>query len=225
MRSRPAARSEPDGRDSTEMEWATNVDWARGKHSVRAGALLVEGAGDRSDSRTNYLGTFTFTSLADYEAGRPAAYSQRTGNPLVRYSQWQAGLFIQDDWRARKNLTVNGGVRQEFQTHLSDHWNLAPRGGITWSPFKNGKTTVRAGGGLFYDWLDADTFEQTLRVDGVRQQDLVILNPGYPDPFARAAPSRAVPARQYALAGDLEMMPQRVVMNAVMSRYSSRRRR
>ena len=66
----------------------------------------------------------------------------------------------------------------------SDHWNLAPRGGVTWSPFKNGKTTVRAGGGLFYEWLDADTFEQTLRVDGTRQQDLVIVNPGYPDPFA-----------------------------------------
>ena len=101
-------------------------------------------------------------------------------------------------------------MRQEFQTHLDDRWNLAPRGGLTWSPFKSGKTTIRAGGGLFYDWLDADTYEQTLRVDGVRQQDLVIRNPGYPDPFARrrvtaGAAAEQVPARRnarHAEAGD-----------------------
>ena len=48
----------------------------------------------------------------------------------VEYSQWQAGLFVQDDWRARKNLTLSGGLRQELQTHLDDDWNLAPRGGL-----------------------------------------------------------------------------------------------
>ena len=90
---------------------------------------------------------------------------------------------MQDDWRARKNLTFSAGLRQEFQTHLGDGWNLAPRGGLTWSPFKSGKTTMRAGGGIFYDWLDADIYEQTLRVDGERQQDSSSVNPGYPDPF------------------------------------------
>ena len=79
-----------------------------GEALVRAGAL-VEGGRFRSDSRTNYLGTYTFASLADYEAGRPSTYSRRVGDPLVEYSQWQAGLFIQDDWRARKNLTRQRG--------------------------------------------------------------------------------------------------------------------
>ena len=37
---------------------------------------LVEGGVYRSDNRTNYLGTFTFPSLADYDAGRPATYTQ-----------------------------------------------------------------------------------------------------------------------------------------------------
>ena len=83
--------------------------------------------------------------------------STRTGRP---------GFYVQDDWRARKNLTLSAGVRQEFQTHLDDRWNLAPRGGLTWSPFKNGKTTVRAGGGIFYDWLDAET----LRADAARRR-------------------------------------------------------
>ena len=197
------------GRRATDLEYATDIDYAKKGHSLRLGTL-VEGGVYRSDNRTNYLGTFTFTSLADYDAGRPANYTRRAGDPLVEYSQWQGALYVQDDWRARKNLTVNWGVREEFQTHLSDHWNLAPRGGLTWSPFKGGKTTIRAGGGLFYEWLDADTYEQTLRVDGVHQQDMVIVNPGYPDPSAGGASQQILPPSRYLLADGL-VMPKRAL--------------
>jgi hypothetical protein len=207
------------GRRATEVEWATTIDWAIGKHSLRAGAL-VEGGRYRSNSRTNYLGTFTFATLADFEAGRPASYTRRDGDPLVRYSHWQAGVFIQDDWRARKNLTLSAGLRQEFQTHLGDRWNLAPRAGLTWSPFTSGRTTLRAGGGIFYDWLDSETFEQTLRVDGVRQQDLVIRNPGYPDPFAGGADQQILPSSRYVLSDDL-VMPKRVMVNVGLSQQLS----
>jgi Carboxypeptidase regulatory-like domain len=197
------------GRRGTELEYATDVDYAKKGHAFRMGTL-VEGGVYRSDARTNYLGTYTFTSLADFNAGRPANYTRRVGDPLVEYSQWQGAFYAQDDWRARKNLTVNVGVREELQTHLSDHWNLAPRGGITWSPFKNGKTTIRAGGGLFYEWLEADTYEQTLRVDGTRQRDLVIVNPGYPDPLAGGASQQVLPPSKYLLAGDL-VIPKRAL--------------
>src|SRR5690606_18110191 len=117
----------------------------------------------------------------------------RIGDPFVSYSQWQVGLFVQDDWRVRQNLTLSAGLRKEFQTNLGDKLNLAPRVGLTWSPFQHGKTTVRAGGGIFYDWLDASAYEQTLRVDGRRQQELVIRNPGYPDPFAGGAAQDILP--------------------------------
>lgn len=207
------------GRTASDLEWATNVDWARGKHSVRAG-VLVEGGWYRSDNRSNYLGTFTFTSLADFEAGRPATYTQRTGNPLVEYSQWQAGIFIQDDWRARSNLTLSAGLRQEFQSHLDDHLNLAPRAGFTWSPFKNGKTTVRGGGGIFYEWLESETYEQILRVDGTRQQELVVANPGYPNPFAGGSTQQILPASRYILADDL-VMPRRLMANFGISQQIS----
>ena len=55
----------------------------------------------------------------------------------------------------------NGGVfglRHEVQTNLDDWRNFAPRGGILWSPFRDGRTTIRAGGGIFYDWYDAGTY-------------------------------------------------------------------
>lgn len=203
------------GRDATEIEFASNIDWARGKHALRMGTL-VEGGWFRSDSRTNYLGTYTFASLADYQAGRPATYTRRIGDPLVHYSQWQAGVFVQDDWRARKNLTLSAGLRAEAETHLDDRWNVAPRAGFAWSPFANGKTTIRGGGGIFYDWLEAQTFEQILRVDGLRQQDLIVRNPGYPDPFAGDATQQVLPTSKYVLSPDL-VMPTRAMINVGVS--------
>jgi hypothetical protein len=206
------------GRHSTDVEWAANVDWARGRHAVRFGALLEAGR-YRSDTRANYLGTFAFASLADFQAGLPSTYTRRVGDPLVTYSHWQAGLYVQDDWRARRNLTISAGLRQEFQAHLGDTANLGPRAGFTWSPFKHGRTTIRAGGGIFYEWLEAETYEQTLRVDGFRQQDLVVRNPGYPDPFSGGS-SQVLPASRYQLARSL-VMPRRNMINAGVTQQFS----
>ena len=203
------------GREATEIEYATNVDWTKGRHSLRSGAL-VEGGWYRSDNRTNYLGTYTFTSLGLFEAGIASNYTRRIGDPLVTYSQWQAGFYVQDDWRARKNLTLSAGVRQETQTNLGDRWNLSPRAGLTWSPFRNGKTTVRVGAGIFHDWLEAETFEQTLRVDGVRQQDVIIRYPGYPDPLAGGIFQEVLPTSKYQLADNL-VMPRRAMVNVGVS--------
>jgi hypothetical protein len=208
------------GRRSTELEWATNVDWAKGRHSVRAG-LLVEGGFYNSDTRTNDLGTWTFTSLADYEAGRPAIYTRRIGDPHVTYSQWEFGFFVQDDWRLRQNLSLSAGLRKEFQTNLGDKLNLAPRVGLTWSPFAHGRTTVRAGGGIFYDWLESNTYEQVLRVDGQRQQELVVRNPGWPDPLSGGL--LQVPAASKYVMADNLVMPRRVMATAGISQQISPR--
>ena len=206
------------GRRSSDLELATNVDWALRKHAVRFGAL-VEGGWYRSDNRTNYLGTFVFPSRADYDAGNPASFSQRVGDPLVEYQHWQAGLFIQDDWRARSNLTISAGLRQEIQTHLDDTFNLAPRLGFTWAPFKNGKTTLRGGGGVFYDWLESEIYEQVLRVDGVKQRDIIVTDPGYPNPLSGGI-ENVLPGSKYMLADNLQM-PYRLVGNLGVSHQFS----
>ena len=77
---------------------------------------------------------------------------------------------------------MTGGVRYEAQTHVPDKLNFAPRAGFTWAPFKSGKTTLRGSWGMFYDWLPTGTYLQTLQVDGVRQRELNIVNPSFPDP-------------------------------------------
>ena len=109
--------------------------------------------------------------------GWPARSTRRVGDPAVCYSQYQAGWYAQDDFRLHKNLQVSLGLRQEVQTHVDDKWNLAPRAAFTWTV---AKTNVRGGWGLFYDWFESGTYEQTMRADGVTQFDEVVLNPTYP---------------------------------------------
>ncbi len=207
------------GRDGTDFEFGSDIDYVKGRHSARAGFLL-EGGWYRSNDARNMGGTFTFASPEAYEAGRPTTYTRRTGDPLVKYGQAQLGLYVQDDFRVARSLSLSFGLRQELQSHTDDYWNLAPRFGATWSPFKSGSTTFRAGAGIFHDWYEAQTFEQTLRVDGVRQTDLVIQNPGYPDPFA-GGNVNVLPSSRYQQADDL-VLPTILRTNVGMERVLSR---
>ena len=110
---------------------------------------------------------------------------------------------MQDDIRVRKNLTLSPGVRYEAQTHLSDYNNFGPRFGVTWSPGKSGKTTLRGSAGIFYDWLSTSTYEQTLRVDGFRQRELNIEDPPYPNPSSDVGITSAT--NRYFLSDNLAM--------------------
>lgn len=169
------------GRKATVFNLQSDLDYVRGIQSVRMG-ISLDGGSYRSDDSSNYLGTYYFDTPVAFQAGQPRNFMKRIGDPNIAYQNVQAGIYIQDDIRVRKSLTVSPGLRYELQTHLSDYTNLGPRFGITWAPFKNGKTSLRASWGVFYDWLNANTYEQTLRVDGFRQRELNIANPSFPDP-------------------------------------------
>ena len=165
-------------RHAREIEVGQNFDFSIGrKHSVRVGALLEAGWWD-SDQRTNAFGTYTFTSLEAYNLGLPATYTIRTGNPVVDYRQVKAGWFIQDDFRPARTLQMSLGLRQEIQTQVDSRWNFAPRAAFTWNATRT--TTVRGGYGIFYDWYDSALYEQTIRVDGSHQLDVVVQNPSFP---------------------------------------------
>ena len=182
------------GRRQLDFELADNVDYALEKHGVRFGVQL-EAGGYRSNDSTNAFGTFQFADLAAFETGLPTQFTQRIGDPAVDYRQYQFGWYVQDDFRVRKNLTLSYGVRHEFQNHVPGKFNLAPRFGFVWSPLKSGSITFRGGAGIFYDWFAAQVYEQTLRVDGQRQRDRVITNPGYPDPFSGGMQTILPPSR------------------------------
>jgi hypothetical protein len=162
------------------FELNDDLDIAAGRHALRAGVQLEAGRYHTSELR-NATGTFTFASLDAYALGQPTTFTRNLGDPRVGIAQSQLGLYVQDDIRVRKELTISAGVRHEVQSHIGG-LHLAPRGGITWSPFKRGRTTVRAGAGIFFDWLDAQSYEQAIQLDGTHQQIETIVQPGYPDP-------------------------------------------
>jgi hypothetical protein len=171
------------GHRQFDLEIADNVDYALEKHGIRFGGQ-VEAGRYRSNEFNNAFGTFEFADLEAYEAGLPTKYTQRIGVPLVEYPQYQMGWYVQDDFRLRKNLTLSYGVRHEWQSHVPGKFNIAPRFGFAYSPGKKGTITLRGGAGIFYDWFAAQVYEETLRVDGERQRDLIIVDPSYPDPFS-----------------------------------------
>ena len=175
-----------------QIDFQDYLTYTRKKHTIRGGfQLQYENHHDLIAS--NFNGTYTFSSLDQYRealAGqhvdpndptsplvRATQFSINLGNPLLGYSQYEASLFIQDDIRWRQNLTISPGLRYEFQSHLRDRLNVAPRLGIAWSPFKDRKTTVRAGGGIFFNRLSGGLYENTLRFDGITQRNIVIRNP------------------------------------------------
>ena len=187
-------------RGSNTVSITNDLDIATGRHAIRAGAQLDAGRYRTSELR-NTSGTFTFASLDAYAAGQPTTYTRSAGNPEVTIAQAQLGLYVQDDIRVRKDLTVSAGLRQEYQSHIGG-FNLAPRGGIAWSPFKSGRTTLRGGGGIFFDWFEAQAYEQGVQLDGTHQQIETIVRPGYPD-AALGGRALALPASRVQFAANL----------------------
>ena len=117
-------------------------------------------------------------------------FSIAAGQPTLSVRQFDAGLFVVDDWRVRPNLTLSYGLRFESQTNISDHADWAPRIAVAWNPKKGGqaaRTVVRAGVGVFYTRTALNTILNALRFNGVNQQTFVVLNP----PFFPNIPSIA----------------------------------
>ena len=95
-------------------------------------------------------GTFNFASAGDFLAGIPSRFRQ---NFLTSSTQRNAytGIFVQDEWRLKPNLTVSFGLRWENETIVPDHNNFGPRLAAAYDPFETGKTVIRVGGGIFYN--------------------------------------------------------------------------
>ena len=104
-----------------------------------------------------------------------------------------AGLFVQDDWKIRHNVTLSYGLRFETQNEFSDKSDFAPRLGVAWgiggSAKNPPKTVLRVGFGLFYDRFTYDLVEtqQRFNENNPLQMQMQIQNPEFfptvPDPL------------------------------------------
>ncbi|MFN0087437.1 MAG: carboxypeptidase regulatory-like domain-containing protein [Blastocatellia bacterium] len=190
-------------RRDREFEVADNLDIPFKKHAVRIG-FQIEASNIESTELRNLNGTFIFSSLDAFLAGRPTTFTRRGGAGEVAFNQVQFGWYLQDDWRVVKSLSLSFGLRHEAQTNLGDRNNFMPRIGFAWSPTKKGTMTIRGGGGIFYDWFASEIYEQSLRVNGQQQLDTVILNPGFPDPLTGGT-ARVLPASRIQVDPNLRM--------------------
>ncbi len=206
------------GQHAWTLNVGSDLDYVRGNHSFRTG-VNFDGGRVRSDDATNYLGTYTFESLDAFDEGRPRSYTRRIGDPNISFATLLAAWYIQDDVRVRRNLTVSAGMRYEAQMHMDDYDNVAPRFGVTWSPFASGATTLRSSWGIFYDWLQNNTIEQTVRVDGFHQQELDISDPSFPIPPEFGS---VPPANRYLLGDGLRLPRSTRVSAGIDQRLTSR---
>lgn len=123
--------------------------------------------------------------------GGVTQFSLAGGNPEVSVGQTEFGVFFQDEWRIRPNLTVTMGMRYENQTNISSNFNFAPRLFFAWAPggtnvggspgappsSSTPKMVIRGGMGVFYDRFGERATLLATRFDGVNQQDFRVFNP------------------------------------------------
>jgi hypothetical protein len=121
------------------------------------------------------------------------------GTPSAQVKLFDVGIFFQDDWRARSNLTLSYGLRYEAQSQISDYADLGPRLSFAWAPAASGlkaPTTVICGGyGWFFDRFQYNNILQAVRQNGVNQKQYVVKNPNF---YQHAPPAASLSGDQAA---------------------------
>jgi hypothetical protein len=161
---------------------STNNVTANTKGPVRFGTSMVNGQ--------------PIGSLQNFFSGIMNRALFTAGDFLRHLSSQSYGGFAQDDWRVSRTFTINLGVRYEVNTVFTeknnlignfdpnqglvqagkqigkvfngDHNNFAPRVGLAWDIGGNGKTVIRAGGGIFYEQGSYDSFMALGNLLGLR---------------------------------------------------------
>jgi hypothetical protein len=164
----------PDG----VYQFTDGVSILHGKHAVKfGGEVLVNQSTNNVTANTK--GPLRFPNLQGFFSGNMNR-AQFTAGDFLRHLQNEGyGLYVQDDWRATQKLTVNLGLRYEINTVVKESGNLignfdpnvglvqvgkqisspyngnhnkfAPRLGLAWDVSGNGRTVIRAGGGIYFE--------------------------------------------------------------------------
>ncbi len=161
------------------------ISYLRGKHAFKFGGELRRDLVHQGTYRGG-RGRVTFANLEALLAGTPTNAGFLAGDPLRDLSQWLYAGYAQDDWRITPRITLNLGIRYEYQAvpteahnllgnwepsvgfeqvgknigsiYKGDHRNFSPRFGVAWDVTGKGTTVVRLGGSIVYDLLSMSTY-------------------------------------------------------------------
>jgi len=136
-------------RAETRFQLQEILTIVRGPHSLKLGADLQRVRSTFTDL-SDATGTYSFTSAGDFLASTPSRFRRRFNTESAQ-KNFYAGIFIQDEWRLRPNLTLSAGLRYENESVIRDLDNFGPRLALAFDPFKSGKTVLRFGAGAFYN--------------------------------------------------------------------------
>ena len=172
---------------------ADRIDYVTGKHTLQFG-LDFNRAWDSDDNdggadpneaidRGSFLGSYEFSNLQALALGQYNVFSQTSGNPAFHFAVPYYGFYVQDTFRALPQLTIQMGLREDFQVYPQPAENpafpltgqypnqfrrLAPRLGFSWQPAS--KTVVRGGFGDFYTNMNGLNYRNAVVSNGLASQ-------------------------------------------------------
>lgn len=165
--------------DLREYEWAGNdrLSYITGRHTLDFGADISR---DSIVSLSEFTGTYTFATLANFALGQYSLYSQTSGTPIFRVLVPTYGFYAGDTFKATPKLTLNLGFRYDFQVYPqpplnpaipltgqynNDYDRWAPRGGFAYNIFP--RTVIRGGFGVFRAFLTVQNYIGATTANGL----------------------------------------------------------
>jgi outer membrane receptor protein involved in Fe transport len=174
------------------FQWSDKLSQTIGRHNLKYGAD-IQYYRRFVTFFNNFNGTYTFAPGAPFPfnpsnpASFPVNFSESFGISGLHYNEKLLGFYTQDDYNIRHNLTLNLGLRYDYETLMHNTHNFAPRIGIAWDPFSTGKTLVRASFGLFFATIESSLIN---RESNFGPAGVLALNVNQGDPLFPMFPSR-----------------------------------
>jgi hypothetical protein len=151
---RAGPRVEMSGNALTANVYSEQLTYTPSNHTFKVGVAGSQNNGTSVVS-TNQIGTFTFLGNLPFNPANPFTYPSRfairQGEMFIDIGTWRANAYVADKWQVAKQVTLNLGVRYDYDDNTSPTKNgFAPRLGVVYAP--NDRTAFRAGFGKFYEY-------------------------------------------------------------------------